>query len=131
MYAKVITASNGKAEIQLICTDSTGEAMHCGACSMGQKSVNKGETVLAENGIGAESGDMVEYAIKEHGELKAATLLFMLPLAVLIIVLGVAGMAGIGLWQSFLAGTAALAATFIGLQMRLKNKTYYYISGIK
>ena len=131
MYARVVTTSKNTAEIQLVCTDASPAAMHCGACSMGKKPAVKAETVLAEKIIGAKAGDLVEFAVMEHGELKAAALLFILPLTVFIIVLGIAGSAGLSLWQSFLAGTSLLGATFLVLQMMLKHKTYYYIAGIK
>ncbi|MBM3162312.1 MAG: SoxR reducing system RseC family protein [Chlorobi bacterium] len=131
MYARVVTTCKGKAEVQLICPDSSRAAMHCGACSMGQKPLTNADTVLADNGIGAKTGDMVECSVREHGELKAAALLFILPLGVFIAVLGIAALYGLGLWQSFLAGTVLLAATFLVLQLLLKHKTYYYIAGIK
>ncbi len=131
MYAKVIKTYDRKAEIQIICNDASSGSAHCGACSMGQTPSQKPETVLAENRVGAKTGDMVEYGLKEHGEVKAATLLFILPLATFMIALGITGSMGFEIWQSFLFGLIVLGGTLLGLQLLLKNKTYYYIAGIK
>ncbi|ARM30775.1 SoxR reducing system RseC family protein [Prosthecochloris sp. HL-130-GSB] len=131
MNAKVINAYNGKAEVQLFCNEASAESAHCGACSMGQKPKQKPETILAENRAGAKTGDIVECEIKEYGEIKAATILFIVPLVVFMTALGIAGSWGYELWQSFAFGVVVLAATFLGLRQALKNKTYYYIAGIK
>lgn len=131
MYAKVIKTYAEKADIQFICTDSSSESVHCGACSMGQTPSQNPETVLAENPVGAKTGDIVEYGLKEHGEVKAATMLFIVPLVTFMIALGVTGSMGFEIWQSFLFGLLVIGGTLLGLQLLLKNKTYYYIAGIK
>jgi len=132
MNARVLKVHNGKAEVQLICTDSeAGKGAHCGACTMGTKPASKPELILAENPVGAKPGDMVDCEIREHGELKAATILFIVPLAIFMVALGVTRSLGLEMWQSFLAGLGVLALTFLGLQLILRNKTYYYIAGIK
>ena len=131
MYAKVLKTYKGKAEIEIVCTEASHENVHCGACSMGQKPSTKPETVLAQNKIEAKPGDMVECNLKEHAEIKAALLLFMGPLLLFMIALGLASALNMELWQSFLSGTAVLVITYIALRFLLKNKTYYYITGIK
>ena len=131
MYAKVLKTYKGKAEIEIVCTEASKENVHCGACSMGQKPSAKPETVLARNRIKAKPGDMVEYNLKEHAELKAALLLFIGPLVLFMIALGLASALNLELWQSFLFGAGVLAITYIVLRYLLKNKTYYYITGIK
>lgn len=98
---------------------------------MGQKPAQKPEIVLAENPLGAKAGDIVDCELKEYGEIKAATILFIVPLVVFMTALGIAGSMGYELTQSFIFGVLVLAATFLGLQQLLKNKTYYYIAGIK
>lgn len=131
MYAKVLKTYKGKAEIEIVCTEAPKENVHCGACSMGQKPSTKPETVLAQNKIEAKPGDMVECNLKEHAEIKAALLLFIGPLVLFMIALGIAGALNLELWQSFLLGAGVLVITYIVLRYSLKNKTYYYITGIK
>ncbi len=131
MYAKVLKTYKGKAEIEIVCTEASNENVHCGACSMGQKPSTKPEAVLAQNKIEAKPGDMVECSLKEHAEIKASLLLFIGPLVLFMIALGIAEALGLELWQSFLMGAAVIIITYIVLRYSLKNKTYYYITGIK
>ncbi|UZJ40202.1 SoxR reducing system RseC family protein [Prosthecochloris sp. SCSIO W1101] len=131
MYAKVLKTYKGKAEIEIVCTEASKENVHCGACSMGQKPSAKPQTVLAQNKIEAKPGDMVECDQKEHAEVKAALMLLIGPLVLFMIALGIANALNLELWQSFLSGAAVLGVTYIVLRYSLKNKTYYYITGIK
>ncbi len=131
MYAKVLKIYKGKAEIELACTEASNENVHCGACSMGQKPSTKPERVLAQNRTEAKPGDMVECDLREHAEVKAALLLFIGPLVLFMIALGIADAMNLELWQSFLMGAGVLVITYTVLRYSLKNKTYYYITGIK
>ncbi len=131
MYAKVLKTYKERAEIEIVCTDASKEHAHCGACSMGQKPSMKPETVLAQNRIGAKPGDMVECNLKEHAEIKAALMLFIMPLVLFMISLGLANSMALELWQSFLFGLLVLGGTYVVLRYTLKNKTYYHITGIK
>ena len=131
MHAKVLKTYKGKAEIEIVCVEASNDNVHCGACNMGQKPSTKPETVLAQNKIAAKPGDMVECNLKEHAEIKAALLLFVGPLVLFMVALGLSSVLKMELWQSFLSGTAVLVVTYIALRFLLKNKTYYYITGIK
>ena len=131
MYAKVLKTYKGKAEIEIVCKEASKENVHCGVCSMGQKPSVKPETVLAQNRIKAKPGDMVECNLREHAEVKAALMLLIGPLVLFMIALGLANALALELWQSFLLGLFVLGITYIVLRYALKNKTYYYITGIK
>ncbi|WP_292003757.1 SoxR reducing system RseC family protein [Chlorobium sp.] len=120
----------GKAEIALLCTDDAPEGLHCGACNAG-KQLSPRETVLAENAVGAGAGDFVKVTMREHGELKAALTLFIVPLLSFLMALVAAHAASMSLWISFLSGAGALALTLFLLRIILKKKTYYLIAGIK
>ncbi len=131
MYAKVLKTYKGRAEIEIVCDDASNDNVHCGACSMGQKPSAKPETVLAQDKIGTKPGDMVECSLKEHAEVKAALVLLIGPLALFMVALGLASTLNLELWQSFFFGVVVLGITYIVLRYSLKNKTYYYITGIK
>lgn len=130
MYAEVLKSHNGKAEISILCTDDAEKGLHCGACNAGNRLKGR-ETVLADNAIGAAAGDFVAVAIKEHGELKAALMLFIIPLLSFLSALAVANAYTLSLWLSFLCGLAALSVALAALHLILKKKTYYFIAGIK
>jgi len=131
MYARVVNTYDGKAEVELNCSESSKDSVHCGACSMNSRPSGKPETVIANNAVGAKTGDIVICELKEHAEIKSALVLLIGPLVLFMITLGSAGAMGLELWQSFIAGLAVLALTYVVLQRLLKNKTYYYIEGIK
>ncbi|ASQ91633.1 sigma E positive regulator RseC/MucC [Prosthecochloris sp. GSB1] len=131
MHARVVKTYDGKAEVELNCSESSKDSVHCGACSMSSRPSGKRETVIADNAVGAKTGDIVICELKEHAEIKSALLLLIGPLVLFMITLGTAGAMGMELWQSFIAGLTVLALTYVVLQRLLKNKTYYYIEGIK
>jgi len=130
MYAKVMKSYAGKAEIALLCTDDAPEGLHCGACNAARQFPDR-ETVLAENAVGAAPGDFVQVTMLEHGELKAAVMLFIVPLLSFLTALVAAHAASTSLWTAFLAGAGALTLTLFLLRLILKKKTYYFIAGIK
>jgi sigma-E factor negative regulatory protein RseC len=130
MYAKVMRSYAGKAEIALLCTDDAPEGLHCGACNAGKRLASK-ETVLADNAVGAGAGDFVQVTMREHGELKAAVMLFIVPLLAFLAALVAAHAANMSLWISFLAGAGALTLALFLLRIILKKKTYYLIAVIK
>lgn len=133
MYARVVSTSKKKADIIIICEDEAMKGPHCGFCSASGADAkrNRKEIVLADNPVGAAPGNIVELGLDEHAELKAALILFVLPIVLFIGVLAVTAELGLSLWESAAWGLGSLAGTFLVLKLALKQKTYYRIERIK
>lgn len=129
MYARVLKLKGRLAEITVVCEDEAKKGPHCGFCSAagGGSSKSKEERVLARNDADARAGSVVEVEIDDHAELKAALILFVIPLATFITALVVAAAFELTLMESAAAGGAVLALTLLLLKLVLRGKTYHRI----
>ncbi|TCD47524.1 hypothetical protein E0L29_08040 [Chlorobium sp. N1] len=129
MYAKVHGLKGRLAEITVVCEDEARKGPHCGFCSAagGGASGTKQETILARNDARAPKGSIVEIEIDPHAELKAALILFVIPLATFIASLVAAAGFELPLLQSAAAGGGVLVLTLLLLKVLLRDKTYHRI----
>ncbi|MDT9546860.1 MAG: SoxR reducing system RseC family protein [Chlorobium sp.] len=133
MYATVVTAkTKGKAELVIICDDEALKGPHCGFCSAASGSKGKApkETVLAKNTCGAKPGDTVTVSLAEHAELKAALILFIVPMLIFMSALILTTTLPLPLWQSFGVSLGSLVITFLLIKAGLGEKTYYVIDEV-
>ncbi|ACF14216.1 positive regulator of sigma E, RseC/MucC [Chloroherpeton thalassium ATCC 35110] len=132
MKGRVLKVIDDKVELRLFC-DAKKASMdgHCGACQALKTENNNSDIIIAQNTINAKIGDEVELGLKEHAELKSATILLMVPLAIFIVALGVANGLHLSVWASVLIGVLTLGITYASVKLIYKNKTYYYLLGGK
>lgn len=129
MYGRVHAVRKGLAEIMVVCEDEALKGPHCGFCSAsgGASGKAKNETILARNDAGATAGTIVELSIDEHAELKAALILFVIPLTTFILALIAAAAIQLPLLQAAGTGGAVLLLTLVVLKAVLRNKTYHRV----
>lgn len=82
--ARVVASSGHTALVSFEKQEAWGS---CNACQVGEQATLKSEQIEVENRIGAKTGDLVEIELPDKLFLKAAFLLYGLPLLVLLSVL--------------------------------------------
>ncbi|KAA6232408.1 SoxR reducing system RseC family protein [Chlorobium phaeovibrioides] len=133
MYATVVsTKVKGKAELVILCEDEALKGPHCGFCTAARGSKGKApqESVLARNTCGAKRGDRVQVSLAGHAELKAALILFIIPMLIFMSALILTSSLQLPLWQSFGVSLASLIITFLMIKAGLGEKTYYVIDQV-
>lgn len=131
--ARVSSIKDGITFLELMCEEpkkDEGGKPHCGACGM-FKGNKKSKIVAVHNDVNASPGDIVSWSLEEGAQIKASLILFLLPLVVFILATAIVTSLGMSLPLIFLISFLSLAMTLLGLKLILKNKTYYYITGIE
>ncbi|MBQ7793118.1 MAG: SoxR reducing system RseC family protein [Clostridia bacterium] len=117
----IVKTAGNMAEVSIIRETACGEnCANCGGCVAG-------ETVIrAENTVGAKVGDKVVLEIPDRAALGAASIAYILPIAVLLISITVTSLCGVSEGGSALFTLAALALCFLAVRAFAKRKGEHF-----
>jgi len=109
-YGRVVALKDNMAEVEIARGAMCGES--CSNCGMCEKRQSK---VMAKNTLNASVGDSVELGVSTSKGLKAAVLVYMVPVMILIISLVVMLWAGISEEMAIVCSFLIMALWFIGV----------------